>query len=146
MDYNDLRREATFTGGVVLAGTMGQVHSQRAVVFLAPVDKSKPAASTQTSTPTPSPFSGTLDRVIVSGDVQLDQPGRKASGDQLLYTAASGNYILIGTPAKPPMVVDAQQGSITGATLLFGDAGSTIVVAGDPDKKTRVRTETEVRP
>jgi lipopolysaccharide export system protein LptA len=150
MDYNDLRREATFTSGVILEGTMGQVHSQRAVVFLAPVDKSKPATASQTSTQAitqpPSPFSGTLDRVIVSGDVQLDQPGRKASGDQLLYTAASGNYILTGTPAKPPIVVDAQQGSITGATLLFGDAGSTIVVAGDPDKKTRVRTETEVRP
>jgi hypothetical protein len=46
--------------------------------------------------------------------------------------------------------VDAQQGNVTGATLLFGDAGSTIVVAGDPTapkgKGGRVRTETHVSP
>jgi hypothetical protein len=48
-----------------------------------------------------------------------------------------------------PVIVDAQQGSVTGATLLFRSgtsaADSTIVVSGDAAKKVRVRTETEVR-
>jgi lipopolysaccharide export system protein LptA len=162
MDYNDLRREATFSGGVIFDGSMGEVRGQRSVVFLTPADQ-KPDQKSQpkpASTPVPStsmpaaavpaavptPFGGSLDRVVVYGDVQLQQPGRKGTGDQLLYTAATGNYVLTGLPAKPPVVVDAQQGSITGTTLLFGDAGSTIVVAGDPAKKVRVRTETEVRP
>jgi lipopolysaccharide export system protein LptA len=156
MDYNDLQHEATFSGGVTMDGSMGQVHGDRSVVFLEAADKSaatKPAASkagspTQATAP-PNPFSGSLDRVVVLGDVQMTQPGRKATGDELLYTAATGNYVLTGTPAKPPLVVDSQQGSVTGTTLLFGDAGSTIVVsgatvAGKPG--TRVRTETEVRP
>jgi lipopolysaccharide export system protein LptA len=157
MDYNDLRREATFNGGVIFDGTMGEVRGQRAVVFLMPADQkpdqqsaakapSAPVLTQQVLTAPPTPFSGSLDRVVVYGDVQLQQPGRKGAGDQLLYTAATGNYVLTGTPARPPVVVDAQQGSITGATLLFSDAGSTIVVAGDPATKTRVRTETEVRP
>jgi len=74
--------------------------------------------------------------------------GAPATGEQLLYTAASGDYVLTGTPARPPHVVDAQQGNVTGATLLFGAVGSTIVVAGEPgtrSKATRVRTETRVR-
>ncbi len=147
IDYNDLQHEATFSGGVTIDGSMGEVKGERAAVFLSPATKTpaeqpKPAAS-------PSPFSGSLDRVVVLGDVRMDQPGRKATGDELLYTAASGNYVLTGTPAKPPVVVDAQQGSVTGTTLLFGDAGSTIVVSGAPvagKPGSRVRTETEVRP
>jgi lipopolysaccharide export system protein LptA len=145
MDYNDTQREATFSGNVKIDGTMGEVRGQRAVVFLQPIDKTK-ALPAQAG-----PFGGTsgaLDRVVVSGDVQMDQPGRYASGDQLLYNAAKDNYVLTGTPGNPPRIVDAKQGSVTGTTLLFGDAGSTIVVSGELDKKQnggRVRTETEVR-
>jgi lipopolysaccharide export system protein LptA len=152
MDYNDLQHESTFAGGVTIDGSMGEVKGERAAVFLSPAEK---ASAEQVKAPAvkaaaaPTPFSGSLDRVVVLGDVRLDQPGRKANGDELLYTAASGNYVLTGTPAKPPVVVDAQQGSITGTTLLFGDAGSTIVVSGAPvagKPGSRVRTETEVRP
>jgi lipopolysaccharide export system protein LptA len=160
MDYNDLQREATFTGGVTIDGSMGEVRGQRSVVFLSPAEKPNAAAPAKTATQPaaarppgpgdqPNPFSGSLDRVIVLGDVQMDQPGRKGTGDELLYTAATGNYVLTGTPTKPPLVVDAQQGNVTGTTLLFGDAGSTIVVAGAPGTGkpgSRVRTEMEVRP
>jgi lipopolysaccharide export system protein LptA len=58
--------------------------------------------------------------------------------------------VLTGTAAVPPLIVDAQQGNVTGTTLLFSDAGSTIVVSGDPKalkgKGGRVRTETHVSP
>jgi len=158
MDYSDLRREAVFAGGVAIEGSLGQVRGQRAVAFLTPA--SGPAASSPASSAAPrmagspasspigSPVSGSIERVVVSGEVDLQQPGREATGEQLLYTAASGDYVLTGTPARPPHVVDAQQGNVTGATLLFGAVGSTIVVAGEPgtrSKATRVRTETRVR-
>jgi lipopolysaccharide export system protein LptA len=145
MDYNDVQREATFSGGVKIDGTMGEVRGQRAVVFLQPISKTK------ASPPQPGPFGGTsgaLDRVVVSGDVQMEQTGRHGSGDQLVYNAVKDSYVLTGTPGNPPHIVDAQQGGVTGTTLLFGDAGSTIVVSGELDKKQnggRVRTETEVR-
>ncbi len=147
MDYNDLQREATFSGGVTIDGTIGEVRGQHAVAFLtaahAPSAKSAPTSQ-------PSPLNGSIDRVVVYGAVQIDQPGRHGTGDQLLYTASSADYILTGTPANPPHITDTQQGNVTGATLIFSDAGSTIVVAGDQGapkgKAGRVHTETFVRP
>ena len=148
MDYNDLQREATFSGGVAIDGTMGEVRGQHAVAFLTPLHA--PGAKQPAPTARPSPLNGSIDRVIVYGAVQIDQPGRHGTGDQLLYTASSANYILTGTPGRPPHITDAQQGNVTGATLIFGDAGSTIVVAGDQGapkgKSGRVHTETFVRP
>jgi lipopolysaccharide export system protein LptA len=94
-------------------------------------------------------MSGSLERVVLLGGVQLEQPGRHGTGEQLVYTAATDNFVLSGTPEHRPTVRDAQQGSVTGTTLTFGAAGSTIVVAGEPGSTTakhaRVRTETEVR-
>jgi lipopolysaccharide export system protein LptA len=150
MDYDDVQREATFAGGVVIEDTMGEVRGQQAVAFLtalhAPV--TKPSAST--SQLQPNPLNGSIDRVVVYGDVTIDQPGRHGTGDQLLYTAATQNYILTGTASKEPRITDAQQGTVTGATLLFGDAGSTIVVSGEQGapkgKGGRVHTETYVHP
>jgi lipopolysaccharide export system protein LptA len=151
MDYNDLQREVTFSGGVIIDGTMGEVRGQHAVVFLVaatkPPEDKQPPVTLQAQ---PSPLNGSIDRVIVYGSVQMEQPGRHGTGEQLLYTASTGSYILTGTPTVPPHIVDAQQGNVTGATLLFSDAGSTIVVAGGPGapkgKGGRVRTETHVSP
>jgi lipopolysaccharide export system protein LptA len=148
MDYNDLQREATFTGGVTIEDVTGVVRGQHAVAFLtaAHTPVAKQAASNAQAQP--NPLNGSIDRVVVYGDVQLDQPGRHGTGDQLLYTASTGNYILTGTPANPPHITDAQQGNVTGATLIFGDAGSTIVVSGEQGapkgKSGRVHTETFV--
>jgi lipopolysaccharide export system protein LptA len=148
MDYNDVQREATFSGGVTIDGTMGEVRGQHAVAFLTAAHA--PAAKQPAPTSQPSPLNGSIDRVVVYGAVQIDQPGRHGTGEQLLYTAASANYILTGTPSSPPHITDAHQGNVTGATLIFSDAGSTIVVAGDQGapkgKSGRVHTETFVHP
>jgi lipopolysaccharide export system protein LptA len=145
MDYADLQREATFVGAVRIDGISGDTLSQRAVVFLTPA---KAGANNSAA-----PFgtsAGSIDHIVLSGDVRLEQPARRATGETLLYTAATGRYVLTGTPANPPRAVDAQQGTVTGTSLTFGDSGSTIIVAGEPaspkGKGTRVRTETEVRP
>ena len=155
MDYDDLNREATFTGGVRVDGTTGQSRSQRAVVFLNPAQAAAsqaglPAVKTASGTGQVTPFGGSIRRIVLSGDVRIDQPGRIGTGDQLVYTAADSSYILTGTPAKAPHVVDAQQGNITGAVLLFHSGDNTIVVGGalpgeKTDKPGRVRTETQVK-
>jgi lipopolysaccharide export system protein LptA len=150
MDYNDLQREATFAGGVILNGTMGEVRGEHAVAFLTDGHSPTGKPATLSSEEQPSPLNGSIDRVVVYEAVQIDQPGRHGTGEQLLYTAATANYVLTGTPTSPPRVTDAQQGNVTGATLLFGDAGSTIVVAGEQGapkgKGGRVHTETYVHP
>jgi lipopolysaccharide export system protein LptA len=144
MDYNDVQRVATFSGGVTMDGTLGQMRSKRAMAYLTPA---QPGDAKRTAQPTPT--NGSLERVVVLGDVQIEQPGRHGTGEQLVYTAATGSSVLTGTADRRPVVVDAQQGSVTGTTLTFGAAGSTIVVAGEPvsagAKHARVRTETEVR-
>jgi len=151
MDYSDLDHEATFSGGVHIDGTSGQASSQRGAVFLNPAqaNPSQPgAAQAQASTAQPNPFGGSVRRIVLTGDVRIEQPGRTGSGEQLVYTAADSSYILTGTPSKPPHMVDAQQGSVTGATLLFHSGDKSIVVAGAPGSAAesgRVRTETQVK-
>ncbi len=166
MDYNDLQREAVFSDGVTIWSESGEVRGRRAVVYLAPATSPHHAAppasssssagksmasgagSTSSLAVQPNPFGNSVDHVVVSGAVQVEQPGRHGTGEQLLYTAAQGTYLLTGTAEVPPRIVDAQQGNITGTSLLFGDAGSTIVVAGKAGggkgKGARVRTETNV--
>jgi lipopolysaccharide export system protein LptA len=150
MDYDDGNREATFTGGVRIDGATGQARSQRAVVFLNPAQAGAGQSAGQQGAGQANPFGGSVRRVVLSGDVRLDQPGRTGTGEQLVYTAADSSYILTGTPSKPPHVVDAQQGNVTGATLLFHSGDSTIVVGGTDagakaEKPGRVRTETRVK-
>ena len=141
MDYNDVQHEAVFSGGVQMQGATGDVRAQRSVLFLKQ-EKGAAGADTKTS----------IDRIVVTGSVVIDQPGRRATGEELVYTAATDSFALTGDAAHPPRVVDAKQGNVTGTTLLFGDRGSTIVVSGDTTdganssaKHGRVRTETEVR-
>ena len=146
MDYSDLDRMATFTGGVKIDGTSGQARSQRGVVFLNPAQTN----ATKQSGGQPTPFGGSVQKIVLSGDVQMAQPGRTGTGEQLVYTAADSSYVLTGTAAKPPHVVDAQQGNVTGATLLFHSGDNTIIVSGatsgtKQEKPGRVRTETQVK-
>ncbi|SEG32749.1 lipopolysaccharide export system protein LptA [Bryocella elongata] len=148
LDYSDLSRQAVFSGGVKIEGTMGQVESQRAVATLNPSKPAAPAADGPASSAAAqaNPVNGTLEKVVVYGDVHMRQPGRTGTGDQLTYTAADDEYVLTGSPPHLPHIVDAQQGNVTGATLVFNNAGSTIIVSGNPGQPGgRVRTETEVR-
>jgi lipopolysaccharide export system protein LptA len=142
MDYDDIHREASFRGSVRMDGTTAQAQSQSATVFLNPA---QPGAVSKTDNA--NPFGGSLRRIVLSENVRVAQPGRTGTGDQLVYTAADGLYVLTGAPGKLPHVVDAQQGSVTGGILSFHGGDSTIVVGGAtaPDKPGRVRTETEVR-
>jgi len=162
MEYDDIAREATFTGGVRMDGTRGQARSQRGVVFLSTAKATGSVAGASTTVAAdsgagqPSPFGGTVREIVLSGDVWVSQPGRTGTGEQLVYTAADASYVFTGTPAKPPHMVDAQQGNVTGATLVFHSGAcasdSTIVVTGAPAAAGsakaphgRVRTETEVK-
>lgn len=148
LDYSDLTRQAIFAGGVKIEGTMGQVEAQRAVATLSAGKQATTGSPAATASPAAqaNPVGGTLEKVVVLGDVHMRQPGRSGTGEQLTYTAADDQYVLTGSPTHPPHIADAQQGNVTGATLVFSGAGSTIIVAGNPGQPGgRVRTETEVR-
>ena len=91
-----------------------------------------------------------MEKIVLSGKVQLEERGRYGSGEQLLYTAANSSFVLTGTPGQPPRIVDTAQGSITGATLLFRTGDNMVVVAGNSAHPGgvdgRVRTELNLHP
>lgn len=136
--YSDTAHSAIFAGPVTLDGALGRVTGAKTTVFFVPRGKGVvPDANVA--------MGGQLDHVTVSGEVKLDQPGRHGTGEQLVYKAADGSFTLTG---GPPKIVDAQQGTVTGSSLLFRPGDSTIVVSGvaeGENKPQRAHIETRVR-
>ena len=90
---------------------------------------------------------GSVDRIVVTGQVEMEQPGRQATGEQLVYTASDGLYVLTGTTALPPKIMDETQGTVTGASLRFHSGDQSIVISNGENSGDgqRVRTETRVK-
>ena len=84
---------------------------------------------------------------MASGHIEMDQPGQRATGEQLVYTASDQMYVLTGTAANLPKVVDDQRGTVTGTSLRFHSGDDNIVVSngGENGAGQRVRTETRVK-
>jgi len=147
LEYSDAQHDAVFTGPVKMDGSIGEARGQKTTVYFTPAVKD----SSKSGNGEMGVLGGALDRVVVAGGVTLDELGKHGTGEQLVYKAADGSFVLTGTSSVMPRIVDAQQGTVTGASLLFraGDKGdSTIVVTGAPageQKPQRVRIETRVR-
>jgi lipopolysaccharide export system protein LptA len=138
-------RKADFTGGVAVASGDGTIKAQRAVVELAP-EQGKSTAG-QGSPPM---LGGSVQRIVASGQVSLQEGERQAFGDQLVYTPnaagatpnpnpsgsatkqqkTSGHFVLTGTSAAPPRLVDPAKGNVTGASLIFNSGDDSVVVSG----------------
>ncbi len=147
---------AVMTGGVVLTTGDSQMTSAAVDATLASRaaadSTAKPAAAVPTSAlakPAPAAaglalggmMGGSVQSILATGGVHLQQPGRTAIGERLLYTAADDRYLLTGTPAVPPRVDDSQHGNVTGASLIFHAGSDSVEVAGETGR--RVRTETD---
>ncbi len=164
LNYSDEARKAEFTGGVQVESADGNMRAQQAVVYLqaAPagtrvvqgiasrkegagetgVGESKPAQSGGQSGGL---MGGGVDRIVATDGIAIEQPGRRATGEQVVYTAKDGMFVLTGTVAAPPRVVDQRQGTVTGASLRFHSGDDDIVVSNGGEKGQRVRTETRVK-
>jgi len=57
-----------------------------------------------------------VERLRADGNVVLNQPGRRGTGDKLAYTSADGRAILSGKAAR---VEDDEKGITMGAQLTF---------------------------
>jgi lipopolysaccharide export system protein LptA len=148
--YSDEARRADFTGGVQVDGADGSMRGQQAVVYLQAAKTG--VASTDGVKKTDSAagegfMGGSIERVVASGHIEIHQPGRRASGEQLVYTASDGMFVLTGTAKVLPKVVDDQRGTVTGTSLRFHAGDENVVVSneGDSGVGQRVRTETRVK-
>jgi lipopolysaccharide export system protein LptA len=90
---------------------------------------------------------GSVERMLVTGRIEMEQPGRRATGEQLAYTASDGMYVLTGTTTVLPKVVDDQRGTVTGTSLRFHSGDDNVLVSngGESGAGQRVRTETRVK-
>jgi lipopolysaccharide export system protein LptA len=80
-----------------------------------------------------------VDRMTATGEVVLTSEGRRGSGEQLVYSGVTGDYVLTGTAATPPRMSDAGQGSVTGKALIFHSRDDSVSIEGGGDE---TRTET----
>ena len=158
--YADEARRADFTGGVQVQSADGTMQAQQVAVYLEPAptkfatgatvaESAKKAPSRQAAkTATTSGFmSGNVERIVAIGHIEIQQPGRKAKGEQVVYTANDGMFILTGTPTALPKVMDDQRGNVTGTSLRFHAGDDNVVVSngGSSGAGQRVRTETRVK-
>ncbi|MBB5342662.1 LptA/OstA family protein [Tunturibacter empetritectus] len=143
--YSDEARRADFTGGVQVDSADGTMRGQQAVVYLqaAPANGGKKADGAAGG----GFMGGNVERVVASGHIEMQQPGRRASGEQLVYMASDGMFVLTGTPTALPKVVDDQRGTVTGTSLRFHSGDENVVVSneGESGAGQRVRTETRVK-
>jgi lipopolysaccharide export system protein LptA len=148
MKYDDVARRADFSGGVRVDDADGTMRSQQAVVYLKPADSAKVTSDSKKVAVAQTGFmGGAVDRMVATGGVEVVQPGRRATGEQLVYTASDGMFVMTGLPGNAPKMLDEAQGAITGASLRFHAGDNSVVVTNGPDAGSgqRVRTETRVK-
>ncbi len=128
--YSDKKRQGDFHGTVTAEQGNEAIHADDALVFL------KPEAKPGQNPPRPGAASSAvetnsqLDHLIAAGHVIFAQPGRKGTGEKLVYTADDGRYVLTGTASTPPVIVDQVHGTTTGEALIFNNQDDNVVVSG----------------
>jgi len=80
-----------------------------------------------------------LDKIVASGSVVITEPNRRATGENLTYTASDDKFVLTG---GPPSIFDAEHGKITAVSLTLFRRDGRVVVEGD--KGSPAVTETKV--
>ncbi|MCU1323772.1 MAG: OstA family protein [Acidobacteriaceae bacterium] len=147
MTYSDLARRADFSGGVLVEDGVGTMRALQATVFLQAAAAAKTTKPPGKEAASGAFLGGSVERVVASGRVDMVQPGRRATGEQVVYTAADGLFVLTGLPGLPPRMMDETRGQITGASMSFHAGDNGVVVANGPDGATgqRVRTVTRVK-
>jgi lipopolysaccharide export system protein LptA len=91
-----------------------------------------------------------VERVVAVGKVEIDQPGKHGSGEELVYTASDQMFVLTGTKETPPRMEDETRGTVTGESIRFHSGDDSVVVTGESieqgkGKAAGKRTETRVK-
>jgi len=133
LKYSDAERKAVMHGGilgVVVAETATATSvSNEVEVTLSPAGKNAGKVSGQSQ----------VDRMTARGRVVLTSEGRRGTGEQLVYTGATNEYVLTGTAATPPKMTDPARGSVTGEALIFHGRDDSVSIEGG-QRKTKTET------
>lgn len=129
LSYVDSDRKAVFSGNVQLRGEDLTMTANTIQVLLASQQQTGEKVGNQ------------LDRVVAQGDIVIQQPGRRAIGNQLVYTAQDQKFVLTGEAGKRPSIFDAEHGQISGNSLTFYTHDGRVLI-GRQTPKSRNPTRT----
>ena len=125
LSYVDAERKAVFSGNVLVRTSETSITSDDVQILLLP--RGNQAASQ-------------VDRIIAQGNIQIEQPNRKATGNQLLYTAQDEKLVLTASAGKRPSIFDAERGQITGDSLTFYRHDDRVLVDSKESSQTVIQT------
>jgi len=83
---------------------------------------------------------GQVDRLVAIGHVTVTSDGRHGTGEQLVYTSETGEYVLTGSAATPPRMTDPARGVVTGEALIFHSFDDSVSVESGGRKTTTETT------
>ncbi|MGA9672096.1 MAG: LptA/OstA family protein [Terracidiphilus sp.] len=134
LKYSGAERKALMRGGalgtVTAETATATVNSNEAVVTLLPAGNHAGRDGGQ----------GQVDTLIASGHVTVTSGGRRGTGERLVYTSETGEYVLTGTAAAPPRMNDPARGTVTGEALVFHGDDDSVSVEGGGRKTTTETT------
>ncbi len=125
LDYADNMRRAVYSGGVTARSEGGVMTAGQAEIFLGAAGASHTKGPSQ------------LDRIVAAGHVLVQQQERRAQGEHLLYTAATGTYVMTG---GAPVLSDPVNGTVRGDSLTFYSRDDRVVVEGRDGSRTVTHT------
>lgn len=128
LKYSDAERKAVMRGGALgtveaETGTATSISDQVELTLLPPGNHAGKDGAP-----------GQVDRMTASGHVVVSSQGRRGTGDLLVYTNESGEYVLTGSAASPPKMIDPARGTVSGDVLRFDSRDSSISVEGGGQK------------
>jgi lipopolysaccharide export system protein LptA len=129
LSYVDSERKAVFSGKVLVRAEGTTITAESVQVLL--LSKGSQADSQGASQ---------LDRIVAQGDIHIEQGGRKATGSQLVYTAAEEKMVLTGSPEHRPSIFDAERGEILGDSLTFFTHDGRVLVGSGETSQTQTPT------
>ena len=141
--YSDAERKAVMHGGTlgaVVAETGTATSSSDAVELLL-----MPAGNHDASGAPALNGQAQVDQMKATGHVVLTSQGRRGTGEQLVYTGATGEYVLTGTAGAPPKMSDPEHGTVTGEALIFDSRDDRVRVEGGGRETETDTTAPDVR-
>jgi lipopolysaccharide export system protein LptA len=127
LTYADNERKAHFEGDVVAKAADVTISAKTLDAFLLARGSVIQSLS----------GAGKLDKIVAKEEVVITQPGRRATGDVLTYTALEDKFVLTG---GPPSIFDAEHGKITGVSLTFFRHDDRVLVEGNNSTPTVTQT------
>ncbi len=135
LKYSDAERKAvmhSIPGGSVVAETgSATTNSDDVELILLPAGNHAGVSGGQAQ----------VDKMTASGHVVVSSDGRRGTGEQLVYSSETEEYVLTGTAASPPRMTDPARGTVSGEALIFHSRDDSVSIEGG-GRKTTTETRT----